>query len=94
MENNNFINIENEDGTICNPPKNPLMEKWLKLYPPKPMPQYSQVCDVYSCMWCGRCPHGDNWKCPEEDKEEYEKWLKEYDDYMKLHNPSDYKWVT
>jgi hypothetical protein len=32
-------------------------------------------------MWCGRCPLGDNWKCPEEDKEVYEKYLKELHEY-------------
>lgn len=69
--------ILNDDGTVYEPPKNPLKEKWDKLYPPIPMWQYSQVCDGYSCMWCGRCPRGDNWKCPEEDKEVYEEYLKE-----------------
>lgn len=64
-----------------NRPKNPLKEKWDKLYPPIPMAQYSQVCDGYSCMWCGRCPLGDNWKCPEEDKEVYEEYLKELHAY-------------
>lgn len=77
----------NEDGTVYNPPVNPLKEKWEKLYPPTPMPQYSQVCDGYSCMWCGRCPQGDNWKCPEEDKEVYEQYLKERREYTELHNP-------
>ena len=79
--------LYNEDGTIYSPPVNPLKEKWEKLYPPTTMPQYSQVCDGYSCMWCGRCPHGDNWKCPEEDKEVYEQYLKERREYTELHNP-------
>ena len=73
------------DGTTFDPPKNPLKEKWDKLYPPTPIPQYSQVCDGYSCMWCGRCPSGDYWKVPEEDKEVYEMWQKEYDDYCNSH---------
>ena len=80
--------ILNEDGTVYDPPINPLKEKWAKLYPPTPMPQYSQVCDGYSCMWCSRCPYGDKWKCPEEDKEVYERYLKERQEYMELHNPT------
>ena len=74
-----------KDGTEVRPPKNPLEEKWAKLYPPIPMPQYSQVCDGYSCMWCGRCPQGDNWKVPEEDKEVYEKYKKELNEYYNRH---------
>ena len=73
------------DGTPFDPPKNPLKEKWDKLYPPTPMPYYSQVCDGYSCMWCGRCPSGDYWKVPEEDKDIYDKWYKEYNDYCDSH---------
>ena len=80
-----LINPTNEDGTEFNPPKNPLLEKWFREYPSTKMPQYSQVCDGYSCMWCDRCPHGDGWKCPEEDKEVYEKWQKEYDKYCEEH---------
>ena len=46
--------IVNEDGTSMDDfPKNPLAEKWKRLYPPTPMPQYSQVCDGYSCAFCG-----------------------------------------
>lgn len=65
------IMVTNEDGTpiYFEYPQNPLKEKWDKLYPPIPMPQYSQVCDDYSCMWCGRCPNGSNWKVPEEDRQ-------------------------
>lgn len=65
-----MFNIVNEDGTPMDfeRPKNPLEEKWSKLYPPIPMPQYSQVCDGYSCMWCGRCPKGCYWEVPEEDR--------------------------
>lgn len=63
-------------------PQNPLKEKWGKLYPPIPMPQYSQVCDGYSCMYCGRCPSGANWEVPKEDEkvwEQYQEQLREYD---------------
>ncbi len=80
--------IVNEDGTDINPPQNPLKEKWDKLYPAKPMPQYSQVCDGYSCISCTRCPRGGNWEVPEEDRVTYEKYLTEYQEYMLLHNPS------
>ena len=82
----------NEDGTPFdyNRPKNPLEEKWAKLYPPTPMPQFSQVCDGYSCMWCGRCPHGEYWKVPEEDKEVYADYCRELREYDKIHNPGLY----
>lgn len=56
--------ILNEDGTEYNPPRNPLAEKWEKLYP-------SCKTDGYSCMYCGKCPHGDYWHVPKEDKEVY-----------------------
>ena len=81
-----YLEIVNEDGTPFDPPQNPLKEKWEKLYPPIPMPQYSQVCDGYSCMWCDRCPNGSNWKIPEEDKEVWEQYLREKEEYMRKHN--------
>lgn len=65
------------------PPQHPLAEKWGRLYPPTPMPQYSQVCDGYSCMWCGRCPFGDKWEVPEEDREVWEQYQKELQEYFK-----------
>ena len=88
--------IVNEDGTPLDfeRPKNPLEEKWKRLYPPTPMPQYSQVCDGYSCMWCGRCPRGDNWKVPEEDKEVWEEYRKQRREYDKIHNPRLYKMLN
>lgn len=87
-----YLNVVNEDGTSVDfeYPKNPLKEKWDKLYPPTPMPQYSQVCDGYSCMWCSRCPDGDNWKVPEEDKEVWEQHQEQIREYNKVHNPSLY----
>lgn len=78
--------IVNEDGTMFDPPKNPLKEKWDKLYPPTPMPQYSQVCDGYSCMHCGRCPNGELWKCPAEDKEVFKAYQSSVRDYIFAHN--------
>lgn len=83
------IEIINEDGTQFGfeYPKNPLEEKWAKSYPPTPMPQYSQVCDGYSCMRCGRCPRGEYWKVPEEDKEVWEQYQAELREYHRIHNP-------
>lgn len=85
-----YLNVINEDGTSIDFefPVNPLEEKWDKLYPPIPMPQYSQVCDGYSCMWCGRCPDGSYWKVPEEDEEVWERYQEQLRKYDKIHNPS------
>ncbi len=91
MEKQKPFVVLNEDGSVFNPPKNPLTKKWLEKYPPVSMSQYSQVCDGYSCMWCGRCPHGENWKVPEEDMEEWNKYRKELEEYDRNHNPSLYK---
>ena len=52
MEKQKPFIVFNEDGSVLNPPKNPLMQKWLEKYPPVSMPQYSLVCDGYSCQWC------------------------------------------
>lgn len=84
--------IVNEDGTpvLLGRPKNPLEEKWNRLYPPTAMPQFSQICDGYSCMWCGRCPRGNNWKVPDEDKEVWDDYLKQCREYDRIHNPKLY----
>lgn len=89
------INILNEDGTPMgfDFPENPLKEKWDRLYPPTPMSQYSQVCDGYSCMWCGRCPSGSNWKVPEEDREGLEQYQEQVREYHKIHNPRLFKLI-
>lgn len=86
------LEVVNEDGTPIDfeRPEFPLKEKWDRLYPPTPNAKASQVCDGYSCMWCGRCPNGEYWKVPEEDKEvwaDYQQQLLEYD---RIHNPSLY----
>ena len=88
--------IVNEDGTPLDfeRPKNPLEKKWKRLYPPTPIPQYSQVCDGYSCMWCGRCPRGDNWKVPEEDKEIWEDYRRQCREYNRIHNPRLYEMLN
>lgn len=87
------IQLINEDGTDYHFefPENPLKEKWNRLYPPIPKPEYSQVCDGYSCICCGRCPQGSYWKVPEEDKEVWDKYQKEIMQYHKIHNPSLYE---
>lgn len=84
MINLNVLDV-NKTEFKSNFPKNPLKEKWNKLYPPTPMSQYSQVCDGYSCMWCGRCPKGDYWKVPEEDKEIWDKYQRQIYQYYKIH---------
>lgn len=78
-------NLRWEDGTPFEPPENPLLEKWREKYPRVKMPQYSQVCDGWSCLWCERCPDGSEWKVPEEDKEEYAKFNKKYKEYISEH---------
>ena len=80
-----FKDLKWKDGTPFNPPENPLKEKWKEKYPKIPDTLASQVCDGYSCMWCGRCPDGDYWKVPEEDKEAYDKYKAEYDKYIDSH---------
>ena len=47
----------------------------------------------YTCVMCyeEKCQHSDNWKVPEEDKEEYEKYLEQVEEYNKTHNPTLYK---
>lgn len=64
--------IINEDGTIFDPPENPLLKKWKEKYPARSEPNNSQVCDGYSCTFCSRCPSGDGWEVPEEDRAEYD----------------------
>lgn len=84
------LHIVNEDGTALGFefPENPLKEKWDAAYPPIPMPQYSQVCDGYSCMWCNRCPRGGYWKVPDEDKELWDKYQCQIRECQERHNPS------
>ena len=42
-------------------------------------------------MWCGRCPRGDYWKVPDEDKEVWAGYQKQLKEYNRIHNPSMYK---
>lgn len=102
MDNTDYIinGILNEDGTEFNPPKNYLREKWEKENPPM---RHGVACSPifgyqengrpymnYTCVLCTeeRCIHSSNFKVPEEDKEEYEKYLKSYKEYIDIHNPN------
>lgn len=80
----------NEDGTLMSDgfPENPLKKKWDKLYPPTPNESLMQVCDGNSCLWCGRCPSGQLWTIPDEDREIYNKYRLEVQEYHKKHNPN------
>ena len=73
------------DGSKYEPPENPLKDKWEKLYPSVPKPEYSQVCDDYSCMWCERCPKGEYWEVPDEDKAVYQHYMTELYTYIEKH---------
>lgn len=66
-------------------PVNTLQIKWRRKYPPVPRPEYSQVCDGYSCMWCDRCPRGEGWECPEEDKLEYKEYERRFNEWKARH---------
>lgn len=96
MSNYLISEIINEDGTKFDPPKNPLLEKWEKLYVPNdcgPISGYDEEHDKvymnYGCVLCtsDKCHHSNAWKIPEEDKEIYEEYRKSYMDYIKAHNP-------
>lgn len=99
--------IINEDGSKMDDwPKNPLKEKWDKLYPPmrngKPCGPYlgrfedGRPIMNYTCVICyeEKCQHSNSWKVPEEDKEEYAEHLKRVDEYNKIHNPRMYALKT
>ena len=71
------------DGTPYNPPKNPLKEKWDKLYPP---------CDLsdngdfdYSCILCSKCPNSEYWEIPAEDKAIWEQHRIDVEKYVEEH---------
>jgi len=62
------------DGTPFEPPEDPLFKK----YPP---------CEKYDyhCWCCSKCPRGWDWSIPEEDKEIYEQYQKEFNEYCESH---------
>ena len=91
-------NILNEDGSEFDPPINPLLEKWKEKYNTKNGEPCSSVLGYrsngtpimnYSCVLCHEknCYVSDGFIVPEEDKDIYEKYLKDNKEYMKLHNP-------
>ena len=71
------------DGTPFNPPRNPLKEKWAKLYPPCSLSDNGDF--DYSCILCSNCPNSEDWKVPEEDKEVYEQWRNDVISYIQEH---------
>ena len=76
-----MIQLINEDGTLLEPPVNPLQEKWDQAVP---------NCGInYKCMYCDnkQCYHSADWECPEEDKEVYEQHKEELSQYIQQHNP-------
>lgn len=91
--------IVNEDGTDCIIPANPLSEKWKEKYnlrngkPCSPILGRSEDGSPimnYTCVLCHeeKCYLSDGFIVPEEDKEIYEKYLKERYNYLVTHNPS------
>lgn len=90
------IEIVNEDGTALEPPVNPLLEKWNSMIPDKygngkkcsPYLCENPVVANYSCVLCHEktCHYSEAFEVPEEDKEAYEKWQQECDEYDRIHN--------
>ena len=92
--------IVNEDGTEFKPPKDYLREKWLKENPPM---RHGKPCSPilgyqengapymnYTCVLCTeeKCVHSSNFKVPDKDREEYDKYLEECREYFTAHNPN------
>ena len=71
------------DGTPYNPPKNPLKDKWAKLYPPCDLSDHGDF--DYSCILCSNCPNSEYWDTPDEDKEVYEQYRADYMQYLEEH---------
>ena len=90
--------ILNDDGTELNYPKNPLEEKWDKLYPPtkngehcEPVLGYledGRPIMNYSCVLCReeKCRYSNNWKVPKEDEEVWNEYLEKCKEYYNMHN--------
>ena len=71
-----------DDGTPFNPPKDPLKDKWDNLYPA--CKKGGEAWD-YACMFCGKCPFGDHWKVPEEDKAVWKQYQADMEAYVNAH---------
>lgn len=86
------LNIINEDGTsIEDFPKNPLIDKWLKLKKNFCIQLEESGFANYRCLECTKCPDSSDFEIPEEDIEEYEKYLTECKEYNRIHNPELFK---
>ena len=70
-------------------PVNPLIKKWEKKYPmdDRCKELEKQKIENLSCLNCGKCPKGVDFKVPKEDLLIFRKYLKECRDYFKIHNP-------
>ena len=99
------LQIVNEDGTsIDNYPKNPLKEKWEKLYSTdvfgrdcSPIDGYKKDGTPYmnyTCVLCQSrtCYNSNYFEIPEEDKEVWNEYQRRIDEYDKVHNPSILKY--
>ena len=84
------LEVVNEDGTPIGFefPKNPLKEKWDKLYPPTQRYESREYCEGYACLFCGKCPYGALWEIPEEDQELWYEYKRQIYEYDQIHNPS------
>ena len=85
------LKLVNEDGTSLDDcPKNPLLEKWLKLYPQKDFCKKLDEENIvnYYCIMCNKCPYGDEFEIPKEDLKEFNEHLKRLREYINKHNPS------
>lgn len=100
------ITIVNEDGTEFDYPENPLLDKWKKKYtvtkdgePCRPVigkQEDGTPYMNYSCVLCQEknCIHSENWEVPEEDREEYEKYLEKVREYNRIHNPKMFEFYN
>lgn len=79
------------DGTPYNPPENPLKEKWAKLYPPCNLSDLGSF--DYSCLFCNKCPNGEHWRVPEEDKEVWMQHQLDVKAYIKDHGGLGELWL-
>ena len=79
-----FITKEEIEQTLKEDPMPAfsLLKKWKQNYP---LSGKSCTGDVYGCMFCGNCPSGEYWKCPEEDREEFEKCKADYAMWVDRH---------
>lgn len=90
--------VYNQDGTICQPPQNPLLEKWKEEYTPMrngklctPMfePKDKETISMaITCLLCREeaCPYSRCFKVPEEDMQAYQEYKKAYTAYLRQHN--------